>query len=121
MKTLGKVLWIMFGGAILSILWFLAALICFITVVGVPIGIQCIKFAGFVLYPFGRSIEYSSKISRFLLNILWIVLVGWELAIVSIIIGFIWCITVVGIPFGIQSFKFAQLAIMPFGAKVVKA
>lgn len=120
MKTLGNILWIIFGGAILSILWFCVALICFATILGIPIGIQCVKFASFVLYPFGRCIEYSSRISRFLINILWIVLVGWELAFVSVIIGCVWCITIVGLPFGIQSFKFAQLAIMPFGAKVVK-
>ena len=87
---------------------------------GIPAGIQCIKFASFVLYPFGRSVEYSCKISRFIINVIWIALIGWELAIVSLAVGLIWCITIVGIPFGIQSFKFAQLAIMPFGAKIVQ-
>ena len=119
MKLLGNVFWIVFGGLILSILWFAVAIICFITIIGIPIGIQCLKFSGFVLYPFGRSVEYSGKISRFLVNILWIVFFGWELAIVSICVGLFWCLTIIGIPFGIQSFKFAQLAIMPFGASVV--
>lgn len=73
-----------------------------------------------VLYPFGRNIEYSGKMGHFFLNILWIMLCGWEIAIASFCIGLIWCATVVGIPFGVQSIKFAQLAIMPFGAEVVK-
>ena len=114
MKTIGNILWFLLGGGIISLLWFVAALLCFVTIIGVPLGIQCLKFAGFVLYPFGRSIEYSS-------NILWIMLCGWEIAIVSFSIGLIWCITIIGIPFGVQSIKFAQLAIMPFGAEVVKA
>ena len=119
MKLLGNAFWIVFGGLILSILWFAVAIICFITIIGIPIGIQCLKFSGFVLYPFGRSVEYSGKISRFLVNILWIVFFGWELAIVSICVGLFWCLTIIGVTFGIQSFKFAQLAIMPFGASVV--
>lgn len=97
-----------------------ASLLCFASIIGIPFGIQCLKFAGFVLYPFGRSIEYSSKMGHFFLNILWIMLCGWEIAIASFCIGLIWCATVVGIPFGVQSIKFAQLAIMPFGAEVVK-
>ena len=119
MRTLGNVLWILFGGAFLSLLWFLAAILCFVTIIGIPVGIQCLKFASFVLYPFGRVAEYSGKMGHFLLNVLWILLFGWELAIASLIVGVFWCVTIVGIPFGIQSIKFAQLAIMPFGAEIV--
>lgn len=120
MKTLGNVLWFLFGGGIISFLWFVAAILCFITIIGIPFGIQCLKFAGFILYPFGRTIVYSSNMGHFLVNILWILICGWEIAITSFVIGLIWCITIVGIPFGVQSIKFAQLAIMPFGAQVVK-
>jgi len=119
MRVLGNVLWFVFGGGILSLLWFIAALLCFVTIVGIPLGIQCLKFAGFMLYPFGRSIEYSSNMGHFLVNIIWILICGWEIAVISFVIGLVWCITIVGIPFGIQSFKFAQLAIMPFGAEIV--
>lgn len=121
MKAFGNILWLLFGGGIIALLWFIAALLCFITLIGIPLGIQCLKFAGFVLCPFGRSVVYSCKIGHFLFNILWIMLCGWEIAVASFCIGLIWCITIVGIPFGIQSIKFAQLAIMPFGAEVVKA
>lgn len=118
-RTFGNVLWILFGGAILALLWFLAAIICFVTIIGIPIGIQCLKFASFVLYPFGRAAEYGGSVGHFLLNVLWILLFGWELAIASVIVGLIWCITIIGIPFGVQSIKFAQLAIMPFGTTIV--
>lgn len=119
MRTFGNVLWILLGGALLALLWFLAAIICFVTIIGIPIGIQCLKFASFVLYPFGRVAEYGRGAGHFLLNILWILLFGWELAIASVIVGLIWCITIIGIPFGVQSIKFAQLAIMPFGTTIV--
>ena len=119
MKIIGNIFWVLFGGLILAILWTIAALICFISIIGIPIGIQCLKFASFVLYPFGRRIEWSEHLGSFLLNVLWIAACGWELAVSSVVIGLIWCITVVGIPFGIQSFKFAQLAIMPFGARII--
>lgn len=79
------------------------------------------EFAGFVLYPFGCCEVYSGKIGHFLFNILWIMLCGWEIVIASFCIGLIWCTTIVGIPFGIQSITFAQLAIMLFGAEVVRA
>lgn len=119
MRTVGNVLWILFGGAFLALLWFLAAIICFISIIGIPIGLQCLKFASFVLYPFGRVAEYSGKLGHFLLNVFWILLFGWELALASVTVGLIWCVTIVGIPFGIQSIKFAQLAIMPFGTEIV--
>jgi len=119
MKIFGNIMWFLFGGGIMALLWFLAAVLCFVTVIGIPLGIQCIKFAGFVLHPFGRRVEYSSHVGHSLLNLLWLLFCGFTIAIVSCIIGLLWCITIVGIPFGVQSFKFAQLAMMPFGAEIV--
>lgn len=121
MKFLGNIMWFIFGGGIIAMLWFIAALLCVVTIIRIPFGLQCLKFSGFVLYLFGRSIEYSNKAGCFLVNILWIFLLRWEIAVISIFIGLIWCITIVGIPFGIHSIKFAQLAIMPFGAKITTA
>lgn len=109
----------LFGGILLALLWLIAGILCCITVVGIPAGIQCMKFAGFVLFPFGRSIEYRSGAVSLILNLLWILLLGWELAVASLGIGIALCVTIVGIPFGIQFIKFAQLAIMPFGARIV--
>lgn len=119
MRTIGNLLWLIFGGIFLAILWFLVGILCCITVVGIPAGVQCMKFAGFILWPFGRSILYCGRTGSLILNILWILIFGWELAAASLSIGIALCVTVVGIPFGIQYFKFAQLAIMPFGARIV--
>lgn len=120
MKTIGNILWVIFGGGILALLWAIVGLLCIVTIIGIPVGIQCMKFAGLILWPFGRTIEYSGGAGSFLLNILWIIFFGWELATTALVIGLIWCITIVGIPFGLQFIKFAQLAIMPFGAKIVR-
>lgn len=63
---------------------------------------------------------FSTSTGSFLLNILWIMLFGWELAIASLIVGMIWCVTIIGIPFGMQCFKFAKLALLPFGSSVIR-
>ena len=119
MGCLGNLIWIIFGGLLASFGWLLAGLLCCITVIGIPFGLQCFKIAGFVLAPFGRDISIGHFCAIGLLgNILWIFLLGWELAIGHLVIGFFCCITIIGIPFGLQHFKLAQLALMPFGARI---
>lgn len=118
MRALGNILWFIFGGGILALLWFLAGLLCCCTIIGIPIGVQCFKFSSLMIWPFGRDVIFSNGTGSFLMNVIWILLFGWELAVTSCIIGLIWGITIVGIPFGTQCFKFARLAIMPFGAQI---
>ena len=119
MGCLGNLIWILFGGLIASLGWLLAGLLCCMTVIGIPFGLQCFKIAGFVLAPFGRDISSGNFGAMGLLgNILWIFFLGWELAIGHLVIGLFFCITIVGIPFGLQHFKLAQLALMPFGARI---
>lgn len=119
MKMVGNVLWVILGGLLLAILWGICGVVCSVTIIGIPVGLQCFKFARFVLWPFGKNIYYSNNLGHFMANVLWAIIFGWGLAIASIIIGLVLCITIIGIPFGIQSFKFAQLALMPFGAEVI--
>ncbi len=119
MKLIGNILWIVFGGFILALMWAVAGLLLCITVIGIPFGVQCFKFAAFVFWPFGKKIETSGKVVSFLFNVIWLILLGWELALTSVAFGLLWCATVVGIPFGLQWFKFARLALMPFGSKIV--
>jgi len=122
MKTIANLLWVLFGGLVLALGWLLAGLLCCVTIVGIPFGKQCFKLAGFVLWPFGRHVEYEKTggAANLLLNLLWVLLLGWELALGSLVTGLLWCVTIVGIPFGVQSFKFAKLALLPFGARVAK-
>jgi uncharacterized membrane protein YccF (DUF307 family) len=118
MKTLGNILWFVFGGLILSALWGIVGIICCCTIIAIPVGIQCFKFASFIFWPFGRDVDFSNSVGSFLLNILWVLIFGWELAITSCTLGLLWCVTIIGIPFGLQFFKFAQIALMPFGSHI---
>jgi uncharacterized membrane protein YccF (DUF307 family) len=116
---LGNIIWIVFGGLISAILWFIAGILCCITFVGIPFGIQCFKIASFVLFPFGRDIEVGRfGLGGLIGNILWIILLGWELCITHLAAGLIFCITIIGIPFGKQHFKLAKLSLIPFGARI---
>lgn len=119
MSILGNIIWILFGGLLAALGWFFAGILCCITVVGIPFGFQCFKIGGLVLMPFGRNVSSGHFGAMGLLgNILWIIFLGWELAIGHLIIGLLFCITIIGIPFGLQHFKLAQLALVPFGARI---
>ena len=119
MNTLGNFLWFIFGGLFSGILWMLAGLIWCITIIGIPIGLQCFKFASLEMWPFGKEIVYGNGMFSLLVNVIWIVFFGLEMAVANLIIGCLWCITIIGIPFGKQFFKLAQLSLMPFGAQIV--
>lgn len=119
MTFLGNLLWFLFGGLIGGLGWTLAGYLWCITIVGIPVGLQCFKFAGLAFFPFGKEIVYGGGTFSVLVNIIWLLLSGLELAIGYVVLGCLWCITIVGIPFGKQCFKLAKLALMPFGASVV--
>ena len=114
MGCLGNLLWFIFGGAISALSWCLAGCLWCITVVGIPIGIQCFKFASLSCFPFGKEVRYGGGA----VNIIWLIVSGLPLAIEHAVLGMLLCVTVIGIPFGLQQFKLAKLALMPFGADV---
>lgn len=118
MKILANLLWDIFGGLISAILWAVFGVIWCCTVVGIPFGLFCFKMAGLVLWPFGRELDYDGKISSLVLDIIWIILTGCELALVHLVFGAILCCTIVGIPFGIQHFKLAVMCMLPVGTKI---
>jgi uncharacterized membrane protein YccF (DUF307 family) len=118
MSCLGNFLWIMFGGFILALGWAITGILWCVTVVGIPIGVQCFKFALLALAPFGREVSPGGGVGSTLLNILWLIFGGLELAAVSALLGVVLCVTVVGAPLGAQLFKLARLALAPFGATI---
>lgn len=121
MGCLGNMIWFLFGGFIGGLSWILAGCLWCITIVGIPVGLQCFKIAGLTFFPFGKEVVYGGGAVSFFVNIIWLLVSGLPLAIEHLIFGSIFCITVVGIPFGLQHFKLAKLALMPFGASVVMA
>ena len=119
MKTLGNILWFIFGGFFGGLSWLFAGVIWCITIIGIPIGLQCFKLAGLSFWPFKKRVVYSDSGVSLVVNIIWLIISGLPLAIGHCISGLLLCLTIIGIPFGQQSFKLAKLSLMPFGARVV--
>lgn len=119
MGCLGNLIWFLFGGVWLGLGWVLAGVLWCITIVGIPVGLQCFKFAQLSFFPFGKEVRYGGGAGAMLLNILWLAVSGLPIATEAALIGCLWCLTIVGIPIGKQCFKIARLALMPFGASVV--
>jgi uncharacterized membrane protein YccF (DUF307 family) len=121
-QTVGNILWLIFVGLWLAIGFIAAGIVMFILIITIPFGIQAFKMAGFALWPFGRHVEYGARVAsplHIIGNILWIIFGGIWLAVQCLIGGVLLCITLIGIPFGIQAFKLIPIVLMPFGADVV--
>ncbi len=119
MGCLGNLLWFVFGGCLSGLGWCLAGVLWCITIVGIPVGMQCFKFAKLAFFPFGKEVIYGGGAGSMILNVIWLLVSGIWLALGSLVTGCVLCITIVGIPFGLQHFKLAKLALMPFGSQVV--
>ncbi len=118
MSSIGNLLWFILGGWIVFLLYLFGSILLMITIVGFPFGIQTLKMAGLAVSPFGRTVvagERASGCLYILLNILWILFAGIEIACTHLILGILCAITIVGIPFAQQHFKLAVLGLMPFG------
>ena len=122
MKTLGNIIWILFGGLHIAIEYFIAGLILMITIVGIPFGLQSIKLGVLAIWPFGSKVKWKESqpgcLSVFM-NVLWFFVGGIWIFLTHVFYGLLLCITIVGIPFGMQHFKFAGIALTPFGRTVV--
>ena len=93
MGCLGKILWFLCGGAIGGLCWMAAGLLWCITIVGIPVGVQCFKFAGLTFFPFGKEVEYGGGPMSFLVNIIWVLVTGIPMALEHLTFGIILCIT----------------------------
>ena len=117
MKIISNIIWFLLGGLWLFLAWSILGIILCITIVGIPFGTQCFKLAGISAMPYGKKVILDCG-KHPVANVLWVIFIGWELAIVHLLIGVLNCITIIGIPRGIQCFKITKLALFPFGAKV---
>lgn len=120
MRTLGNILWFILGGFLAGLAWLIVGLLYCITIVGIPIGIQCFKLSTVAFFPFGKEIVPGGGATSVLANIIWILFGGLELAISYLLTGVVCCVTVIGIPFGLAYFRLAKLALTPFGAQIRK-
>lgn len=117
MKLLGNILWLIFGGFFHALGYFIIGLLLCVTIIGIPFGLQAFKMGKLVLYPFGTEVRTNFE-EYPVANILWLIFLGWEIALAHIVTGVVLCITIIGIPFGLQWFKLAKIALFPFGTNL---
>jgi uncharacterized membrane protein YccF (DUF307 family) len=125
-----NILWFILGGWISGTLWILSGVLLAITVVGLPWSMAAFRIASFSYWPFGRQVVSRAELSRrsdlgtgpvgILLNILWFIFGGWYLAIHHIVLGIGLCVTIIGIPFGLQHLKLAIISLAPVGKAVIE-
>jgi uncharacterized membrane protein YccF (DUF307 family) len=122
-RLIGNVLWFVLAGWWLGLLYLLAGALACVLIVTIPFGLAAFRLAGYAVWPFGRRVEVrpSAGVVSLLGNVLWILLFGWELFLAHVVAGALLCLTIVGIPFGVASFKLAGLALVPLGTRVVDA
>src|ERR1700685_2302605 len=123
MRLILNVIWLVLCGWWMAILYALAGIVCFILIITIPFGIAAFRIAGYVLWPFGRSVVMRRDFGAGALigNIIWIVVVGWELAIGHLVSGILLCLTIIGIPLGLANFKLIPISLLPLGTRVVRS
>ncbi len=122
MKTIGNIIWVVFGGLLISIEYLIASITLFVTIIGIPFGIQTLKLAILALWPFGKEIrntEVNTGCLSTLMNLIWILIGGIWISLTHVLFGLIFAITIIGIPFAKQHFKLAGLALTPFGKEII--
>ncbi|MBO5827770.1 MAG: YccF domain-containing protein [Paludibacteraceae bacterium] len=121
MQILGNIIWIVCGGFLTAAEYFVGAIGCFLTVVGIPFGIQLIKLGKLALLPFGNDVnteESESSCLSTVFNIIWLFTGGFAICLTHLLFGLLLAITIIGIPFAKQHFKLMKLAFFPFGKKM---
>ena len=124
MKTILNVIWLILCGIWMSLAYVVAGIVCFILfflIITIPFGIAAFRIANYVLWPFGRTIEVrrDAGVGALIGNIIWIVVAGWWLAIGHLVTGALLCLTIIGIPLGIASFKIIPISLLPLGVRIV--
>ena len=122
MNFFGNIMWFILGGFIVSLCYFLVGAVFCLTIIGIPFGIQLFKIGLFALWPFGSEVVSDTNDGgclAILMNVIWVLFGGIEVATLHIGFGILCCLTIIGIPFGLQHFKMTLLALVPFGKKIV--
>ena len=121
MRTLLNLLWLVLSGFWLALGYAVAGIVMFVLIVTIPFGIASFRLAAYVLWPFGRTVVPRPDAGGMSTvgNVLWFLLVGLWMAIAHLILGFVLCLTIIGIPLGLGNFKLAAVAIAPLGKEIV--
>ena len=116
-----NVVWLVLEGLWMAIAYLVVGIICFVLIITIPFGIASWRIAGYVLWPFGRTIERrpGAGLASVIGNVVWVILFGWWLAVGHLIAGVLLCLTIIGIPLGLASFKIIPITLVPLGVQVV--
>lgn len=128
-RSIGNFLWFILGGVFMGLGWWLAGLIAFVSIVGIPWGRACFVIGNFTFFPFGREAISRQELTHeedlgtgpwgLVGNIVWFLLAGMWLAIGHVISAVACFVTIIGIPFAIQHLKLAGIALAPVGKTIV--
>ena len=121
MRPILNIIWLVLCGWWMAILYVLAGCICFVLIITIPFGIAAWRIAGYVLWPFGRQIalKQNAGVGSLIGNILWIILIGWWLALGHLTSGIMLCLTIIGIPLGLANFKLIPISLVPLGVRII--
>ena len=121
MRFIANILWFILGGFLVALVYFIVGLLMCITIIGIPFGVQLFKLGAYALWPFGHELVNGPGEPGCLstvMNLLWILLGWWEIAVIHLVCGLLCCLSIIGIPWGLQHFKMAIGAIFPFGKEI---
>ena len=117
MSCLGNIVWLIFGGFIASLGYIIGGVALCLTIIGIPFGVQSIKLGLANLAPFGKEVTRVERKNSFLflvMDVIWIILFGWEVALVHLTSALLLAVTIIGIPFAIQHVKLLPVALFPY-------
>lgn len=123
MSLIGNIIWLIFGGFFAGLGYIIGGIALCITIIGLPLGLKAIRFGFTVMSPFGKSVQPTDRGTGCLstvFNVLWLLLFGWEIALIHIGFGVAFAVTIIGIPFAMQHFKLVPVALFPFSYKLGK-
>jgi uncharacterized membrane protein YccF (DUF307 family) len=120
-NTLLNIIWLVLAGIWLALSYVLAGIICFVLIVTIPFGIASFRMASYALWPFGRTVVDKPDAGAWSVvgNVIWILVAGWWLAIEHLVTGVLLCLTIIGIPLGVGSFKMIPVSLLPMGKQIV--
>jgi uncharacterized membrane protein YccF (DUF307 family) len=121
MRVVLNIIWLLFAGLWLALLYVLAALICFVLIITIPFGIAALRIAAFALWPFGSTVvrRPDAGVASTIGNVLWFLFCGWWLALGHLVTGVVLCLTIIGIPLGLANFKLIPVSLAPLGREIV--
>lgn len=120
-RLLLNIIWFVLAGLWMALGYAFAALICFVLIVTIPFGIASLRIGMFALWPFGKTVvrRDDAGAASAIGNVLWLIFCGWWLALGHLVTGVLLCLTIIGIPLGLASFKLIPVSLLPFGREIV--